>query len=48
MLVDIEEYSYEQFKVDYKEQEDKGLSSLELYNHFMDLHPSYEENQGGH
>jgi len=48
MLIDVEGYSYEQFKVDYKEQEDKGLSSLELYNHFMDLHPSYEENQGGH
>jgi len=46
MLVDVEGYSYEQFEKDYKEQEDKGLSSLELYNHFMDLHPSYEENQG--
>jgi len=39
MLVDLEEYSYEQFKIDYKEQEDKGLSSLELYNYFMNLHP---------
>ena len=45
MLVDLEDYSYEQFKIDYKEQEDKGLNSLELYNHFMDLHPSYEENK---
>ena len=43
MLVDIEGYSYELFEKDYKEQEDKGLSSLELYNHFMALHPSYEE-----
>ena len=43
MLVDVEGYSYEQFEIDYKEQEEKGLSSLELYNHFMGLHPSYEE-----
>jgi len=39
MLVDVEGYTYEQFKINYKEQEDKGLTSLELYNYFMKLHP---------
>ena len=43
MLVDLEEdYSYEQFKKEYKELEDKGLSSLQLYNHFINMHPSYQ------
>ena len=37
-LIDLEDYTYEQFKIDYKIQEDKGLNSLELYNHFMKLH----------
>ena len=41
MLVDLEDYSYEQFKKDFKEQEDKRLNSLELYNHFINMHPSY-------
>ncbi len=35
MLVDLENYSYEQFKKDYKKLEDKGLNSLELYNYFL-------------
>ena len=40
MLVDLEDYSYEQFKKDYKEMEkDKRLNSLELYNHFINMHP---------
>ena len=38
MLVDLEDYSYEQFKKDYKEIE-KRLNSLELYNHFINMHP---------
>ena len=45
MLVDVEGYTYEQFKINYKEQEEQGLTSLELYNHIMVLHPSYEENK---
>jgi hypothetical protein len=37
MLVDVEGYAYNKFKIDYKEQEDKGLTSLELYKYFMKL-----------
>ena len=39
MLIDLEGYSYEQFKKDYKELKDKKLNSLELYNHFINMHP---------
>ena len=38
MLVDVEGYAYNKFKIDYKEQEDKGLTSLELHKYFMKLH----------
>ena len=42
MLVDIEGYTYDQFKISYEELRDKGLNSLELYNYFMNLFLVFE------
>jgi len=37
-LDDIENYSYEQFIVDYKKMEDEKKTSLDMYEHFINFH----------